>query len=339
MVMTEKDFKDIKKKLAIPKNVVIVSHKNPDGDAIGSSLGLYHYLIKYGHNVTVLVPNDFPDFLKWTPNASLVQIYDAAPQSAQEKLNEADLIFTLDFNAFHRCGDIGTYMKTLNKTFVMIDHHQEPDDYAEYMYSDTSMSSTCQMVYHFIEGLDDVDKIDSEIATCLYLGIMTDTGSFRFSSTTATTHRVIADLIEKGANNTYIHESVYDANSHDRLLLLGRALSNLKIVPHLKTAYIALSKEDLNAFNYKKGDTEAVVNYALSVKGIKIAALFKENLEDEIIRISFRSKGDFSVNTFARNHFEGGGHNNAAGASSKLPLSETVDKFITILEGYKSDII
>ena len=338
--MTEKAFKDIKKKLAIPKNVVIVSHKNPDGDAIGSSLGLYHYLKKMNHNITVMVPNDFPDFLKWTPSSENILIYEQHPTTGQKALDEADFIFTLDFNAFHRCGQIGEYLETLeNKTFVMIDHHQEPDDYAEYMYSDTTISSTCQMVYHFIDGLNDLDKIDSDVATCLYLGIMTDTGSFRFRSTTSTTHQVVADLIDKGADNTNIHESVYDANSHDRLLLLGRALSNLKIITHLKTAYIALSKEDLQAFNYKKGDTEAVVNYALSVKGIKVAALFKENIDDDIIRISFRSKGNFSVNTFARNHFDGGGHTNAAGASSKLPLSETVDKFITILERYKSDII
>lgn len=333
--MDANDLIEIKKKLTIRKNIVIISHKNPDGDAVGSSLGLYHYLTKYGHNVSVMVPNDFPDFLKWTPTSEDIVIYDQEEEKSQQLLHDADIVFTLDFNAFHRTGKVADVLSELDTTFIMIDHHQEPDDYATFMYSDVTMSSTCQMVYHFIEKLDDLDLINEDCASCLYLGIMTDTGSFRFSSTTATTHRVVANLIDKGAKNTLIHEAVYDANSHNRLLLLGRALSKLVILPELETAYIALSKEDLLEFNYQKGDTEAVVNYALSVKGVKIAALFKENLDDSVIRISFRSKGDFSVNTLAREHFDGGGHHNAAGAVSKLPLNDTVEKFISILSNAK----
>lgn len=333
--MNANDLIEIKKKLTIHKNIVIISHKNPDGDAIGSSMGLYYYLTKYNHNVAVIMPNDFPDFLKWVPKSEDIIIYDKEEEKSQELLRKADIVFTLDFNAFHRTGKVADILSELDTTFVMIDHHQEPDDYATYMYSDVSISSTCQMVYHFIEKLNDLDLIDENCASCLYLGIMTDTGSFRFSSTTSTTHRVIANLIDKGAKNTQIHEAVYDANSHNRLLLLGRALSKLVILPELETAYITLSKEDLLEFNYQKGDTEAVVNYALSVKGIKIAALFKENLDDGVIRISFRSKGDFSVNTLAREHFDGGGHHNAAGAVSNLSLSDTVEKFISILSNTK----
>ena len=333
--MNANDLIEIKKFLTIDKNIVIISHKNPDGDAIGSSLGLYHYLTELGVNATVMMPNDFPDFLKWAPNADNIIIYDQQELKCKELLNNADLIFTLDFNAFHRAGKIADVLSELDTTFAMIDHHQEPDSYATYMYSDVSISSTCQMVYHFIEQLNDIDLINEACASCLYLGIMTDTGSFRFSSTTALTHRVVANLIDKGAKNTQIHEAVYDANSHNRLLLLGRALSKLVIHQDLETAYIALSKEDLLEFNYQKGDTEAVVNYALSVKGINIAALFKENLDDNVVRISFRSKGEFSVNKLAREHFDGGGHHNAAGAVSNLSLSDTVEKFISILSNAK----
>ncbi|NQY07589.1 MAG: bifunctional oligoribonuclease/PAP phosphatase NrnA [Flavobacteriaceae bacterium] len=331
--MTREDFKDIKKKLAIPKKIVIVSHKNPDGDAIGSSLGLYHYLKQYGHEVTPIVPNDFPDFLKWTPGVKDILIYDQRKEKANTLFKEADIVFTLDFNAFHRTGDVQHILNELDTCFIMIDHHQQPDDYATYMYSDVAICSTSQMIYHFIDGLDDTDKINADIASALYLGIMTDTGSFRFRSTDSQTHRVVAELIDKGADNTAIHEAVYDANSHNRLLLLGRALSKLTILPEHNTAYIALSKSDLLEFNYQKGDTEALVNYALSVKGIQIAALFKENLDDSDIRISFRSKGDFSVNTMARDYFNGGGHTNAAGAVSTIPLKDTIDKFISILDG------
>jgi phosphoesterase RecJ-like protein len=333
--MNYEAFKDIKKKLAIPKNIAIVTHKNPDGDAIGSSLGLFHYLKKYNHNVRVVVPNDFPDFLKWTPGAAEILVYDKNQAQAKDVLEAATIVFTLDFNAFHRTGEVATVLEKLATCFVMIDHHQEPDEYAEFTYSDVRMSSTCEMVYHFINGLNDVDLIDENIASALYLGIMTDTGSFRFSSTTATTHQVVADLIYKGAKNTQIHEHVYDANSHNRLLLLGRALSKLTIHPESNMAYIALSKKDLQEFHYQKGDTEAVVNYALSVKGIKVAALFKENMDDSIIRISFRSKGDFSVNTLAREHFNGGGHTNAAGAISTVGMEKTIEKFISILASPK----
>jgi phosphoesterase RecJ-like protein len=217
----------------------------------------------------------------------------------------------------------------------MIDHHQQPDDYSKYTYSDVAMSSTCEMVYNFIKMLDDTDKINSDIASCLYVGIMTDTGSFLFPDTTSTRHHVIADLIDKGANNSQIHNNVYDQNSYGRLQLLGCALSNLKVIPELKTAYISLSQKELNTFNFKKGDTEGFVNYALSLVGIDFAAIFIESQQDNIIKISLRSKGDFSANEFSRTHFNGGGHTNAAGGRSHLSLNETIEKFITILPSYK----
>jgi len=239
----------------------------------------------------------------------------------------------------HRVGDdMAKTLEAYKNDFAMIDHHQQPDDVATYLYSDTSICSTAQMVYHFIDMLQDTQCITKEIATCLYTGIMTDTGSFRFRSTTSTTHRIIAELIDKGAENDKIHNQVYDANSYNRLLLLGQALTNLKAMPEYKTAFITLSEEEKKKYGYQKGDTEGVVNYALSLKDIIFAAIFIEDKEQKIIKISFRSKGAFSVNQFARNYFNGGGHDNAAGGKSNVSLEETVAYFTSLLPEYKNEL-
>ncbi len=333
--MTNNDIKEIKQLLAKPKHIVIVPHKNPDGDAIGSSLGLYHYLKLKGHVVHVISPNDYPDFLKWVPGEDAILKYDSEGEKANILIKEAELIFTLDFNALNRTGNMEPILTEVEGIKILIDHHQQPEDYAKYVYSDISICSTCQMIYHFFEMLEDENSIDKSIATCLYLGIMTDTGSFRYSSTTSITHRVVADLIDKGANNSRIHTQVYDANTYNKLQLLGRSLNNLKVIPELKTAYISLSQEELNQFNFKKGDTEGVVNYGLSLDNVVFGAIFIEHQQDQIVKISFRSNGNFDVNTFARNHFNGGGHINAAGGRSDLSLKDTIEKFISILPQYK----
>ncbi|MBQ0788306.1 MAG: bifunctional oligoribonuclease/PAP phosphatase NrnA [Oceanihabitans sp.] len=333
--MKKQDITDIKTLLQSPKKIVIVPHKNPDGDAIGSTLGLYLYLLKYHHEVRVIAPNDYPDFLKWMPSEATVLKYDTQTEASETLIQQAEIIFTLDFNALNRTGDMEPALAKSEAIKIMIDHHQQPDDYALYTYSDVSMSSTCEMVYHFIDMLADANKIDADIATCLYTGIMTDTGSFRFSSTTATTHKVIADLIDKGAENAEIHNAIYDTNSYNRLQLLGCTLSNLKVLPEYRTAYITLSQQELNNFDYKKGDTEGFVNYALSLQNIIFAAIFIEDQKQNIIKISLRSKGDFSVNEFSRAHFSGGGHTNAAGGKSDTDLNETIEKFISILPSYK----
>lgn len=337
--MIKAQITSIKELLSTPKNIVIVPHKNPDGDAMGSTLGLYHYLKFYGHNAVVIAPNDYPSFLKWLPGDDTVLKFESQQNESKTLINQADLIFTLDFNAFHRAGHfMGEALETSSATKFMIDHHQQPDDYATYTYSDVSMSSTCEMVYNFIEMLGDTDKIDPSIATCLYIGIMTDTGSFRFAATTSRTHLVIGSLIDKGANNSQIHNNIYDTNSYSRLQLLGKALQNLKVVPDLRTAYITLSQSELDTFKFKKGDTEGFVNYALSLEGIIFAAIFIESKQDNIIKISFRSKGEFSVNEFSRSHFQGGGHTNAAGGRSESDMSLTIDNFISILPHYKDEL-
>jgi phosphoesterase RecJ-like protein len=331
-------FEALKNFLDTPKNIVIVGHRNPDGDAVGSTLALKHYLDKKGHDATVVMPNEYPDFLHWLPGSETVYRFDWQNKQSKRAIKKSDIIFLLDFNALHRVGsDMKNTLEKYPNDFAMIDHHQQPDT-VKYMYSDTEICSTCQMVYQFIEMNNDVDLIDAHIATCIYTGIMTDTGSFRFRSTTSTTHRIIADLIDKGAQNDKIHNNVYDANSYNRLLLLGKALSNLQILPKYKTAYITLTDAEKKRFDFQKGDTEGVVNYALSLKGIIFAAIFIEDSEQEMIKISFRSKGEFSVNQFSRNHFEGGGHDNAAGGKSDLVMAETVTKFTSLLSQYESEL-
>ncbi|WP_272148784.1 DHH family phosphoesterase [Tenacibaculum aiptasiae] len=336
--MILKHFKELQEFLSEPKNIVIIGHRNPDGDAIGSTLGLKHYFDKKGHTTQVLMPNEYPDFLHWIPGSETVKRFDRQNTQSVKALGKSEIIFLLDFNALHRVGDdMKNTLEKYENNFALIDHHQQPDDF-EYMYSDTTMSSTCQMVYNFIEMMGDVDMIDKNIATCLYTGIMTDTGSFRFRSTTSTTHRIIADLIDKGAENDKIHSNVHDANSYNRLLLLGQALSNMKVLPEYKTAFITLSEEEKKRFSYEKGDTEGVVNYALSLKGIVFAAIFIEDKEQGIIKMSLRSKGKFSVNQFARNYFNGGGHDNAAGGKSLESMEDTISKFTALLPKYKNEL-
>ena len=338
--MNVDEIKEIKALLSTPKNVVIIPHRNPDGDAIGASLAMYHYLINKGHKATVVSPNDYPSFLKWLPGSEDVFKFDMQNRQSKSCIEEASIIFLLDFNALHRVGsDMQNTLEDYKGTFIMIDHHQQPDDVATYLYSDVSICSTCQMVYHFFEKLEDVNSINADIANCLYTGIMTDTGSFRFPSTTSTTHRIIADLIEKGAENAKIHNNVYDTNSYGRLQLLGRALSNLVVIDKLKTAYITLSQQELDEFKYEKGDTEGVVNYALSLEGVIFAAIFIEDFEQQIIKISLRSKGNFSVNKFSREHFDGGGHDNAAGGKSLVSMDETISNFLTVLPNYKKELL
>lgn len=329
--MNEKDILAINELLATPKKIAIIPHRSPDGDAMGSTLGLYYFLLKLDHNVTVIAPNDFPDFLAWMPSSEKVLIFENEREKTTKILQESEIVFTLDFNAFHRTGDMEQVLNKLQTVFVMIDHHQLPDNFANFTYSDTSFGSTCEMVYNFISFLGKKELIDKTIATCLYTGILTDSGGFRYPKTTGITHRIVSEFINLGVENTEIPNLLFDNNSYDRLQLLGRALQNMKVFSEYKTAYISLSQKELDEFNYKKGDTEGIVNYGLTIKGIIFAAIFIEHTDEKIIKISFRSQGDFDVNQFAREHFSGGGHINAAGGKSNLSLEETVKKFQTIL--------
>ncbi len=338
-MMIEQSILEITAELANARNIIIVPHKGPDGDAMGASLGLWHFLKDKGHNPQVIAPNNYPDFLKWLPGNDQVIVYENEEEHCRKLINDADLIFTLDFNELSRAGNMVEPLKAARAVFIMIDHHQEPTDYAMHTYSDAEMSSTCEMLYHFIEKLRGKNQITPEIATCIYTGIMTDTGSFRYSATSSLTHTVVADLIERGAQNTQIHNNVFDTNSENRLQLLGTALNNLKVIKEYNTAYISLNQEELDRNNFKKGDTEGFVNYGLSLKGIVLAVIFIENTQENIIKISFRSKANFDVNKFARAHFNGGGHINAAGGKSTISLPQTIKKFEEILPQYREELI
>jgi bifunctional oligoribonuclease and PAP phosphatase NrnA len=325
--MTIQDIQAVQELLATPKKIAIIPHRGPDGDAMGSTLALYHFLLKNYHQPVVMAPNEFPDFLAWLPGSEKVEVYEKEREKCTAFLNDAELVFTLDFNALHRTGEMETVLKTLTVPFIMIDHHQKPDDYAAVMYSDTQFGSTCEMIYNFITYLGQKSSIDKTIATCIYTGILTDSGSFRFPKTTGNTHRIVADLIDLEVENTVIPTLLFDNSSYNRLQLLGRALQNMQLIPEKQTSYITLTQAELNEFHFVKGDTEGIVNYGLSIKGIVFSAIFIENQEEKIIKISFRSQGDFDVNEFARNHFNGGGHINAAGGKSEESLSATVAKF------------
>ncbi|MFV8327853.1 DHH family phosphoesterase [Flavobacterium sp. ZS1P14] len=325
--MKIQDIQAIQLLLSTPKKIAIIPHRGPDGDAMGSTLGLYHFLLKNNHHPVVVSPNEFPDFLAWMPGSETVKIYEKDKVNCTKILEQAELIFTLDFNALHRTGEMETILSKLKAPFIMIDHHQKPDDYATFTYSDTSFGSTCEMLYNFICFLEKKEAIDKTIGTCIYTGILTDSGSFRFPKTTGDTHRIVAELIDLGVENTKIPTLLFDNSSFGRLQLLGRALQNMKVLTEHKTAYTTLTQDELNSFDYAKGDTEGIVNYGLSIKGILFTAIFIENKEEKIIKISFRSQGDFDVNQFARDHFNGGGHRNAAGGKSEVSMQETINKF------------
>jgi phosphoesterase RecJ-like protein len=330
--MKKEDIESILKLLANPKKIGIIPHRSPDGDAMGSTLALYHFLLKDNHQPVVIAPNEFPDFLAWLPGSDSVLIFENDKEKTTNILQECDLIFTLDFNALQRTGEMEKVLSQLTAPFIMIDHHQSPESYATYTYSDTQFGSTCEMIYNFINFLDKKTVIDKTIANCIYTGILTDSGSFKFPKTTSVTHRIVAELIDLGADNTEIPCMLFDNNSYSSIQLLGRALQNMKLLPEYNAAYISLSQKELDEFDYRKGDTEGIVNYGLSIKGVNFAAIFIEHKDENIIKISFRSQGSFDVNKFAREHFNGGGHINAAGGKSNQTMKETISKFEALLK-------
>ncbi len=317
----------LKKALKNAKNIVLVTHWSPDGDAMGSSLGLYHILTKMGKKAQVIVPNDYPDFLEWLPGNKKVLNFQKEEKKVASLLAKCDLICTLDFNSYKRLEKLGELLDKCPAPKMLIDHHQQPDDYATYFFNDVKACSTCELVYDLMVTLGQTKLLDKNIASCLYTGLMTDTGSFRYPSVTARTHEILAALLKTGIVPADIHSAVYDSYSLQRLKLLGFALNEkLQITPDFPVAFFAISEEELNRFHYQKGDTEGLVNYPFSIKGIKVCALFTEY--DKQVNISLRSKGKIDVNKFAREYFNGGGHINAAGGKSKLPLKETAELFV-----------
>ena len=324
--------------LAIPKKVVITTHQKPDGDAMGSSLGLYHILTQLGHSVTVISPTNWAAFLKWMPAAIKVVDFELSKDVATKILQEADLLFCLDFNVLHRTKNMEPVLEQLDCVKVLIDHHEAPQEsYFTYGISNTAKSSTSEMVFDFIVDSGHESKINVEVAQCLYTGVMTDTGSFRFPATTASVHLMVAQLKETGFKHTLVHESIYDSFLENRLRFTGHVLLNcMEVFYECNAALISIPKKDLLRFHIKTGDTEGLVNYLLTIQGIRMGALVIDR--DEERKWSFRSKGDFDVNTFARTHFEGGGHFNAAGGRSSDSLDQTVWKFKQVIKQYQAQL-
>lgn len=324
--------------LSAPANIVITMHQKPDGDAMGSALGLYNFLIQLQHNVTVVSPTNWAAFLNWMPGCSTVIDFDLHREKATAVLRDADILFCLDFNTLHRTRHMESLLYEIECTKVLIDHHQQPEETAfQFGISDTSKSSTCEMVYDFIVESGHSDKISVQVAECLYTGLMTDTGSFRFPSTTAAVHRVVAHLKELGLQHSKVHENIYDNFLENRLRFTGHALLNrMEVFYEYNTTLMHITKADLLRFDIRTGDTEGLVNYLLSMQGMKLGALVIDR--DEERKWSFRSKGDFDVNTFARKHFEGGGHFNAAGGRSSDSLDNTVKKFKQVIQSYKEQL-
>ena len=328
-------MQELKNLLSAKQNVVITTHVNPDGDAIGSSVALLNFLIKMGHGVSVIVPNDYPDFLKWMKNDELIINYSNSKNESQEKIKNASLIFCLDFNNLNRINEIGDYISESKAKKVLIDHHLDPSDFYDFKIHDIKASATAELVYNFLIELDS-NAVDKDISEALYTGILTDTGSFKFSMSPKV-HKIVSDLMIRGVDIGFINNKIYDSNSLDKLKLIGYALSEkLEVISNGNAAYIVLSRKDLKDHNFKKGDTEGLVNYALSISNVNMAVLIIETKER--IKFSFRSIGQFSVNEFAKKYFNGGGHKNAAGGSLEDKLSVALEKFLKDISKYSKDL-
>lgn len=310
---------------AFPRpRVVITTHHKPDADALGSSLGLLHFLIQLGVPAHVVSPTDYGDFLKWMPGEKEVVNFEKEKEKATALVAAADLIFCLDFNTLSRINLLGDLVANAKAKKILIDHHLEPEGFDDFRLWTTNASSTSELIFWMIELFNEVDKVNESIASCLYAGIMTDTASFKHNSTKPTTHRVAAKLLEKGAKPNSIHEAIYDNYSENRMRFIGYCLNEkLQIFHDYKTALIVVTAQELARFQIITGDTEGLVNYGLSISGIELSILVVDRTIAR--KMSFRSKSKFPANAFARKHFNGGGHFNAAGGESADDL-QTIEK-------------
>ncbi len=330
-------IEDLKTKLLTVSNIVITTHSNPDGDAIGSSLGLYHCLKNKGFNVDVVVPNAYPEFIQWMDDNDKVVKFSDNKKEAKLLIDKADIIFCLDFNSLDRTYDLENTLKFALAPKVLIDHHPMPADFAQYTISNTSVSSTAELVYTVIEALDFVTYVDKSSAEALYAGIMTDTGCFSYNSSNPNTFRVVSELLRIGIDKDKVYGKVFYNFSAERMRLMGFCLNDkMVVIPELKTAYISITAAELEKFNFQPGDTEGLVNLPLSIKGIVFSAIFIEKADQ--VKISFRSKGSFDTNVFARENFNGGGHVNASGGNSKLSFTDSINKFEQLLPNYSDKL-
>jgi phosphoesterase RecJ-like protein len=332
------DIKKIKSLLNKPsRKIVILTHINPDGDAIGSSLGLYNMFINAGHIANVITPNAYPSFLHWLPGNDNVIVYQENKEAALKKIMEAEIIFSIDFNELKRIKQFHKPVKDSGAYKVMIDHHPEPEYFSDFTMNDVKVSSTAELVYIFITSLGLKKYISTEAAICLFTGIMADTGCFSYNSSNKNTYLIIAELLDYKFSKDGVYYRLYDNFTADRMRLLGYALNEkMEILPGFNTAFISLTRKELDKYKFQTGDTESFVNYPLSIKDICFSAFFVER--ENHIKISFRSKGDFAVNKFSKKHFNGGGHLNAAGGESYANMKKTIEKFKKLLPEYKQKL-
>ena len=327
---------NINGEIAKYNNITIVSHYNPDGDAIGSVLALYLILKKINKNVKVIIPNDMPDFLKWMEGSNEIKIYDNEPEICDDIVHTTELFIAVDFNALDRLNDMGEKIMLTKVSKVLIDHHPNPEDFGNLTLSNTKVSSAAELVYEIIDSSKNIDLIDKTIAECIYAGIMTDTVQFRHNMS-ARTFEILSYLNKKDIDINEINDRIFDSFSKTRMSLLGYALNKkLTLIEEYSTAIISLTKKELKKYNFKTGDSEGFVNYPLSIKGVKLSALFIER-ENEI-KISLRSKGKLKANEIVVKYFNGGGHEKAAGGKSYDTMKNTIKKFINLLPEYKNDL-
>ena len=330
--MKDLTLKSVTKLFSEKRNIIFIPHSSPDADALGSCLALYHFF-NQENEVNIISPNEYTEILNFLPGSENILNYERDKEKCENIFNKGDVIFTLDFNSLGRARNLSSLISKSSATTIMIDHHENPDSYADITISNSKMSSTCEMVYDFICSIDK-SKIDNKIATCIYTGIVADTGSFRFPSTTSKTLKVGSELINHGVNVTEIFEKLHNNFQFKRLKLLGSAINNFKKIEGLPVVYTSITDNDQKINDFKKGDSEGFVNFGLSVADILCSVLFIEKKDEGLIKISFRSKGDFKVNIFASKYFNGGGHEHASGGISKLSLQETEKKFISDIKKY-----
>lgn len=326
-----KELNALKAFLSTSKKIVITTHANPDADALGSSLGLYHFLKNRGHQASVITPTDYPEFLHWMKgNEEVIVDSDSNHALTTQLISDADLICCLDFNCLKRIKNLGEPVENALGKTLLVDHHLNPELKADFELWNNKAAATAELIYDLILQLDGKEEINPAIAEALYAGIMTDTGSFKHGSTSAKIHRTVADLMDHGVDVNKVSRLIYDTNSLNRLRFIGYALMEKLVVnKDYNVAYFVISSEEHDRFHLKSGDTEGLVNYALSINGIVAAAIIME--KDGEVKMSFRSVGDYAVNDFAAEHFDGGGHKNAAGGHSEENLEATVEKFKSLI--------
>lgn len=328
---------ELRQLVTLPRNVAIFSHRNPDGDAIGSALAMRHYLEQYGHTVHVFFPSEYPEEFEFLPNAEDIVVWDIHTEECRHLLPQKNFFIFLDFNSLARIDKLGDFIKNIPGPRLLIDHHLYPEPIADHIFSVPEASSTCELVYHFIKGMGDQNKINPRVGECIYVGIVTDTGSFRHA-TNAHVYRIVADLVDRGVDDTALQDAIFNSQKEKHLRLLGHCLWNrMEYWPEFRTAIIWLTKKDYEEFNIQRGDTEGIVNHLLSIKDVRLAAFIHN--QPTIVKLSLRSKGDLDVQEICKKHFNGGGHKNAAGAFSHDNLKTTIEKFKRLLPEYKDALM